>query len=158
MIVHVRLFARARDLAHTDQINASLDEGATVADLRRQLAADYPALAKLLEHSAVAVENDFADDSRVLPANAEVALLPPVSGGQARGTDVSSLVVRQSSFDRWDRRLAGLLVWWDRRLAGLLVWWDRRLAGLLVWWDRRLAGLLVWWDRRLAGPLSWWDR
>ena len=83
MIIHVHLFARARDLARTDRIDAELAEGATVADLRRRLAADYPALAGLLEHSAIAVDNDFAEDSRVLPANAEVALLPPVSGGEA---------------------------------------------------------------------------
>ena len=84
MIIHVHLFARARDLARTDRIDTELAEGATVADLRRRLAADYPALAGLLERSAIAVDNDFADDSRVLPANAEVALLPPVSGGQSR--------------------------------------------------------------------------
>jgi molybdopterin converting factor subunit 1 len=84
MIVPVRLFARARDLAGADIIRVELPDGATVADLRCRLAADYPALAGLLERSALAVENDFADDSRVLPANAEVALLPPVSGGEAR--------------------------------------------------------------------------
>jgi molybdopterin synthase catalytic subunit len=86
MIIHVHLFARARDLAHIDQIDTELAEGATVADLRRRLAADYPALAGLLERSAIAVENDFADDSRILSANAEVALLPPVSGGQCLET------------------------------------------------------------------------
>ncbi len=81
MIVHVRLFARARDLAAPMPSTSNSPDGATVADLRRRLAADYPALAALLERSAIAVENDFAEDSRVLPANAEVALLPPVSGG-----------------------------------------------------------------------------
>ena len=60
--------------------------GATVADLRRRLAADYPALAALLEHSAMAVENEFAADSRVLPPDAEIVLLPPVSGGHAEQT------------------------------------------------------------------------
>jgi molybdopterin converting factor subunit 1 len=83
MIVHVRLFARARDLAHTDIIHTELAEGATVADLRRRLAADYPALAGLLERSALAVEDEFAADSLALSANAEIALLPPVSGGQS---------------------------------------------------------------------------
>jgi molybdopterin converting factor subunit 1 len=82
MIVHVRLFARARDLAGANAVRVELPDAATIADLRRRLAADYPALAGLLERSALAVENDFADDSRVLSANAEVALLPPVSGGQ----------------------------------------------------------------------------
>jgi molybdopterin converting factor subunit 1 len=84
MLVSVRLFARARDLAGADAVRVELPDGATVADLRRRLAADYPALAGLLERSALAVDNDFADDSHVLPTNAEVALLPPVSGGEAR--------------------------------------------------------------------------
>jgi molybdopterin converting factor subunit 1 len=83
MIVSVRLFARARDLAGADVVRVELSDGATVADLRRRLAADYPALAGLLERSALAVDSDFAEDSRVLSVNVEVALLPPVSGGEA---------------------------------------------------------------------------
>lgn len=81
MIISIRLFARARDLAGSDVLNVELAEGATIAELRRRLAADYPALASLLQRSALAVANDFADDSRILSANDEVAVLPPVSGG-----------------------------------------------------------------------------
>lgn len=81
MIISIRLFARARDLAGSDVLNVKLAEGATIAELRRRLAADYPALASLLQRSALAVANDFADDSRILSANDEVAVLPPVSGG-----------------------------------------------------------------------------
>ncbi len=81
MLVHVRLFARSRDLAGADVLRVELPEGATVADLRRRLSADYPTLSSLLERSALAVENEFATDSLVLSADAEVALLPPVSGG-----------------------------------------------------------------------------
>lgn len=83
MIVHVRLFARARDLVRSDELRMEMPDGATVADLRRRLAADYPALSSLLERSALAVENEFAADSQVLLADAEIALLPPVSGGGA---------------------------------------------------------------------------
>lgn len=83
MIVHVRLFARARDLAGTDVLCLELPDGATVADLRRRIAAECPALSSLLERSALAVENEFAADSLVLSADAEIALLPPVSGGEA---------------------------------------------------------------------------
>jgi molybdopterin converting factor subunit 1 len=81
MIVHVRLFARARDLAGTDLLHVELAEGAAIADLRRRLAADYPRLNSLLERSALAVENEFAADSLVLSDETEVAILPPVSGG-----------------------------------------------------------------------------
>lgn len=83
MIVRVRLFARARDLAGADVLRVELPDGATVADLRRRIAADCPALSSLLERSALAVENEFAADSLVLSTDAEIALLPPVSGGES---------------------------------------------------------------------------
>ncbi len=81
MKVSVHLFARARELAGADTVAIHLPEGSTVRDLRRALAEAHPALTRLLEHSALAVNNDFADDLRMVPVNAEVALLPPVSGG-----------------------------------------------------------------------------
>ena len=81
MQVAVKLFARARDLAGAYMVSVEVPDQATVGDLRRQLALAYPALKTLLERSALAVHDEFAGDSTVLPANAEVALLPPVSGG-----------------------------------------------------------------------------
>jgi molybdopterin converting factor subunit 1 len=81
MTVRVRLFARAKDLAGADAVAVTLPPGATVADLRRRLVADHPALAALLSRCAVAVAGEFAEDSLTLTAGAEVALLPPVSGG-----------------------------------------------------------------------------
>ena len=84
MIIHLRLFARARDLVGLDTCDVELADDATVADLRRRLAADYPKLVGLLERSALAVNDDFADDARRLTANDEVAVLPPVSGGSRR--------------------------------------------------------------------------
>jgi molybdopterin converting factor subunit 1 len=81
MMVEVRLFARAKDLAGADSVRVDLPDGATVADLRRELAARYPALASLLERCAIAVNDEFADDALTLPVPAEVAVLPPVSGG-----------------------------------------------------------------------------
>jgi molybdopterin converting factor small subunit len=81
MRVTVRLFARARDLAGSPVVELELAEPATVADLRRGLAAACPALTPLLGQSAVAVDDDFADGARPLFPSSEVALLPPVSGG-----------------------------------------------------------------------------
>lgn len=81
MKVHVRLFARAKDLVGAETVSLELSEGACVNDLRRKLNVDYPALATLLERSAIAVDNEFAENEVVLSAGAEIALLPPVSGG-----------------------------------------------------------------------------
>jgi len=81
MMVRVRLFARARDLAGADTVDVELPPGSTVGELRRQLAMDRPALAGIVARSALAVNDEFAEDSLTLPLVAEVALLPPVSGG-----------------------------------------------------------------------------
>ncbi len=77
----VLLFARARDLVGADRIEIALPVGSTVADLRRVLAEAYPALASLLAKSALAVNGEFAGEQLPIAAEAEVALLPPVSGG-----------------------------------------------------------------------------
>lgn len=77
----VRLFAHARELAGADAIEVALPPGATVGDLRLRIAEECPALAGLLERSALAVNDEFAEDELTLPLGAEVALLPPVSGG-----------------------------------------------------------------------------
>jgi len=79
--VTVQLFARARDLAGSDRVTVEWSPGMTVADLRHSLGEAYPRLKALLEHSAVAVDNEYADDFVPLPPDAELALLPPVSGG-----------------------------------------------------------------------------
>lgn len=79
----VRLFARARDLAGSEAVELDLPDGATVADVKRELGRRYPGLVSLLARSAVAVNDEFAGDEQVLPRQAEIALLPPVSGGSA---------------------------------------------------------------------------
>jgi len=62
MQCRVKLFARARDLVGAAEVSIALPDAATVADLRRALARKYPALAGLLERSALAVDNEFAND------------------------------------------------------------------------------------------------
>lgn len=81
MKIQLRLFARAKELAQTDVLRLELPADATIGDLRRQVAEAYPHLKNLLERSALAVHDEFAEDTLVLSADAEVALLPPVSGG-----------------------------------------------------------------------------
>ena len=83
MNLTVHLFAAAKDLAGTSQVSVSLNDGATVAELRRELAKRVPALADLLPRCAVAANQEFAGDDLVLNATDEVAVIPPVSGGQA---------------------------------------------------------------------------
>ena len=77
----IQLFAGARELAEVASIHLDLPDGATVADLRQALLLHRPELALLLARSRIAVDREFADDSAVVPDGAEVAVIPPVSGG-----------------------------------------------------------------------------
>ena len=81
MRVRVLLFARARDFAGTASMSLELPEGATVAGLRLSLAAACPRLGEFLPRCAVAVGGEFASDEAILKEDAEIAVLPPVSGG-----------------------------------------------------------------------------
>ena len=79
--MNVLLFARAKDLIGADRIDVEMPEQATIGELRRRLTQLYPQLASLLEKSGFAVNDEFADETMRIPSCAEVALLPPVSGG-----------------------------------------------------------------------------
>ncbi len=81
MQVTVHLFARARELAGADTVRVELPDRATAEVLRQRLAADFPQMVELLPHSALAVNGEFAGPSCTLAPTAEIALLPPVSGG-----------------------------------------------------------------------------
>ena len=55
--------------------------GGSVADLRADLEAAFPAVGPLLARSAVAIGNRYAPDDAAVPVAVDVAIIPPVSGG-----------------------------------------------------------------------------
>lgn len=81
MKLGVKFFARARDAAGLERAELDLPEPATVAQLRFCLGQQFPNLAPLLPSLLIAVGNNYADDTTLLSADAEVACFPPVSGG-----------------------------------------------------------------------------
>jgi len=76
----VLYFAAARERAGTarEQVDSA---PATVGALLEVLTARHPSLGPLLPHLRVAVNRELAAPADALPANAEVALIPPVAGG-----------------------------------------------------------------------------
>lgn len=81
MRIQVHLFARAKDLAGAEIVTLDVPEELSAKELRRHLVETVPKLTDLLPRCAVAVNNEFAEEDTPIPANAEVAVLPPVSGG-----------------------------------------------------------------------------
>jgi molybdopterin converting factor subunit 1 len=82
--VSVRLFALARQRAGRPELSLELPEPATVGDLKRALVARHPELAPLVPNLLIAVAAEYAYDETPIPPGAEVAAIPPVSGGVAR--------------------------------------------------------------------------
>ena len=81
MRVELQLFAVARQLAGQPSITLELTEPATVAELRRVIAASCPSLAPLIPNLMIAVDAEYANDDDVIHPGAEIAAIPPVSGG-----------------------------------------------------------------------------
>ena len=79
--VEVLLFARAVELVGCKQVRLDIPVGWQVCQLKEQLVTMYPALASIAEVSRWAVDAEFVAGDYVLEEAANVALIPPVSGG-----------------------------------------------------------------------------
>ncbi|RYY17376.1 MAG: MoaD/ThiS family protein [Cytophagaceae bacterium] len=79
-MIQVALFGIAREIVGQPSLGVSMEAGQSVGGLLAALRAQYPELARL-RSLAVAVNNEYADDSVALHERDEIALIPPVSGG-----------------------------------------------------------------------------
>jgi len=77
----VRLFAVAKQAAGSGSVELDLPDGATIAHLRGQLGAQVPQLSGFVAQMMFAIDTQYADDTTIVPPNADVACIPPVSGG-----------------------------------------------------------------------------
>ena len=81
MQVNVLLFAHARQLLDTDSVSLDLEQESSLSDLRNALASAHPDLEPLLSRSTFSINQNYATDEDTIPDGAEIALIPPVSGG-----------------------------------------------------------------------------
>jgi molybdopterin converting factor subunit 1 len=81
MKVRVILFAIHREKLGQGQVELELPFGATVADLLDGMTNRFPEFVNLKDGLMVAVNTEYVDSQAVLNNDDEVALIPPVSGG-----------------------------------------------------------------------------
>jgi len=81
MRIRLLAFASASAALGSAERDVELADGSRVADLTAALARQAPALAPLLPRLAIAVDGELVRGEVALRDGAEVALLPPVSGG-----------------------------------------------------------------------------
>jgi molybdopterin synthase sulfur carrier subunit len=84
-VIRVRLFAAVRELAGTKELQM---EAETVAQVLAQLSQRLgPKFDEIMANGSVMVDGVRANLDRALPPNADVAVLPPVSGGVRAGSE-----------------------------------------------------------------------
>ena len=74
-------FATFRDKAGVDRTTLEIPEGCTVAELKVIISEKFPKLEQFSDHGLISINKEYAFDEEVIPAEAEVAVFPPVSGG-----------------------------------------------------------------------------
>jgi molybdopterin converting factor subunit 1 len=77
----VRLFARLRDVAGASELARDLPSGATIGDVWRQLAQEFPELVGYERSISSAINAEYTRMDQVVGEGDEIAFLPPVSGG-----------------------------------------------------------------------------
>jgi molybdopterin synthase catalytic subunit len=82
VLINVRLFAGLRERAGTDRLQIELPEDAKVADVLAAMATTAVGELKPRE-CVVAVNREYASADEPVNAGDEVALVPPVSGGES---------------------------------------------------------------------------
>ncbi len=83
-IVHVRLFAIQRELIGARRLDLEVGDGATVADAWAALVELHPRLAPGRDSVRFALDGEYADPAAPIRDGAELAIIPPVSGGADR--------------------------------------------------------------------------
>lgn len=81
MKIRLLAFASAGDALGATEMELELPDGSRVADLRERLNREYPKIVPLWPRLAVAIDGRVVATDACLKDEAEVALLPPVSGG-----------------------------------------------------------------------------
>jgi molybdopterin synthase catalytic subunit len=81
MKITVLYFATLRDRAGTPSEQVEISTGSTVADLKQHVIELHPDLEPGMDTVLAAIDKEFAFPEDEIPDGAEVALFPPVSGG-----------------------------------------------------------------------------
>lgn len=81
MKIQVKLFAVAKQLVGAETISVEVSGDATVRELREAIAQQHRELSDLVIRAMIAVDTEYATDETTIPARAEIAIIPPVSGG-----------------------------------------------------------------------------
>ena len=82
MKITVKLFAVLREKVGTSIVIMDVPKFSTVSDVMDELKDKYPVLDPFVDHVMFAVNTEYVQDNYEIKDSDEIALIPPVSGGE----------------------------------------------------------------------------
>jgi len=79
--VTLLFFATLRDITGERRVIKKIPEDMLISGLKEILVDEFPGLKEIMASVIVSLDHEFAFDNSPIPADAEIALFPPVSGG-----------------------------------------------------------------------------
>lgn len=79
--ITVLFFANLREIVGKKEVSISIPEQTTVGTFKVIIGEKYPELNQAIDTTLISINKEFGFDHEVIPAEAKVALFPPVSGG-----------------------------------------------------------------------------
>ncbi len=107
MNLEIKLFATLRDRVGQNTVHVTLMQPATVQDLLDELSAAYAALAPALPTALIAVNKQFAFPDTPLQSTDEIAIFPPVSGGDMPHPTYFAIATDKVDFDTIYQKIGG---------------------------------------------------
>jgi molybdopterin converting factor subunit 1 len=91
MKLQIYVFAGLADRLGGSLIELDWEQPASLTPLllKQHLAVQYPQAAAALQQAFVAVNQSYAEDDQLIQAGDEIAVIPPVSGGQSRLIEIT---------------------------------------------------------------------
>ncbi len=88
MQVRLLFFASLKDIVGARQLQLDVPEGATVSDVLTHLESSYPRLKDYRPVLLTAINEEYVDRTARVSEGDEVAIFPPVSGGEAASASI----------------------------------------------------------------------
>ena len=82
--VTVLFFAYLKETVGANSMKVELPAHSDVKELKVKLIRDHPLLKERLSNTITSINRQFADESTIVPPDAEIAFFPPVSGGDQK--------------------------------------------------------------------------
>ena len=130
MNLEIKLFATLRDRAGHNTIQITLEQPASVQDLLDGLSATHPELAAALPTTLVAVNKQFAFPDTPIQTDDEIALFPPVSGGDLPYPTYFAISPAEVDFNAIYQHIGGPDVGAIASFTGFV---PRRFAVTIMW-------------------------